>query len=211
MHQETAWIVMNASQPNDRFKIPRWHTDGCYFPPHNGEQFKVVVTLAGPSTLFYNLPDEQRKDFNSLNNARVETNNMLKNIKPVSPVFGQGAAFIAGSQTRAAVHSEPHINSDRLFLAIAPCSRAQLDGRLEFDKKMKSDPAFLEKLEEAKKLAFSLPPEPVVNESISKPVENGTKLHSGKVQLWSFNKPNPSSVEEKEEKDEIRSNQVYRR
>ncbi len=161
MHQETAWIVMRASQPNDLFKYPRWHTDGCYFPPHQGEQFKVVVTLAGPGTLFYNLPDTQREAFNLLDNDRAKTLKMLQGIKPETPAAGQGAVFIAGSQTRAAVHSEPHINSPRLFLAIAPCSRSQLNCRFEsqkeFQRKLMSDPAFLKQIEELKKRAFSAP------------------------------------------------------
>ncbi|MEO8963286.1 MAG: hypothetical protein ABI370_01240 [Gammaproteobacteria bacterium] len=155
MRQESAWIVMRSSQPNDAFKDPRWHTDGFYFPPYEGEQFKVVVTLAGPGTLFYNLPDQQRETFNSLNNDRVNTKKMLENITPVSPASGQGAAFIAGSKTRAAVHSEPYINSARLFLAVAPCSHTQLDARLEAQKKFESSPEYLELLSKMQK-SFSM-------------------------------------------------------
>ena len=60
-------------------------------------------------------------------------------------------------------------------------------------------------------IMFSPTPRPTVDMSTdhtSKLVGYGAKLHSGRVQLWSFNKPDSTPLEKN---DEIRSNQVYRR
>jgi|GEM_PF-2053924 hypothetical protein len=153
MHQETAWVVLRASTPNEVFKTPRWHIDGHYFPPHEGEQLKVVTTLAGPGTLFYDLPDEKREAFYSIDNDRIKVNEMLKDAIPVSTAFNQGAAFISGSKSRAAIHSEPYINSPRLFLAMAPCSRSQYKAKMDFQAEMENNPAYQEMIEKAR-LAF---------------------------------------------------------
>ncbi len=175
MRQESAWVVMRASTPHDSlgdynsFRKPRWHTDGPYFQSYDNEskqfksadekseQFKAVFALKGLGTLFYNLPENQREAFYSLDEDRDKTevmiNNELKkeNAKKIeSPSFGQGAAFIAGSKARAAVHSEPpHIKSERFFIAIAPCSRVQLAARKELMERLANDPGVLAQIKKA--------------------------------------------------------------
>ncbi|MBX9923054.1 MAG: hypothetical protein K2Y01_02990 [Rhabdochlamydiaceae bacterium] len=60
---ETAWIHLRASVPTDTYDIPRWHMDGLYFRPiePTSTMYRFVITLLGPATLFYLLPQEQRE------------------------------------------------------------------------------------------------------------------------------------------------------
>lgn len=146
MEQESAWVVIRASQPNSLYKIPRWHTDGYYFSPFKGEQYKVVATLLGPSTLFHNLPPENRESFNALGNVRQKTAVALKDVVPESASSGQGTVFIAGSKESAAVHSEPNISVPRLFIAIAPGSESQVKDRPKLQLAFEKSPEYQEAL-----------------------------------------------------------------
>ena len=88
----------------------------------------MVAALLGAQTLFYKLPIEERKRFVSLNNEREKTGAMIhelgdKFIEVAKP--SEGSIFIAGPE--GAVHSEPPINRNRLFVAVIPCSKKQLD------------------------------------------------------------------------------------
>jgi hypothetical protein len=129
LQKETAWVTIRAATATNLWDTPRWHSDGYYYAPYSGEQYKIALTLKGPSTLFYFLPEEIREKFNSLqldSNNRDIIANLLDKTKAISIDLGKGAIFIVGAN-HAAVHSEPPIHEERLFLSILPGSKAEID------------------------------------------------------------------------------------
>src|SRR5262249_15908206 len=89
--------------------------------------FKFVVTLVGPTTLFYPLPLELRKSTEQMVHNRQYMKNLCRPENIISPRLGEGAVFRAGQYTTsAALHSEPPIHEDRLFFSIVPCMEMQL-------------------------------------------------------------------------------------
>jgi hypothetical protein len=133
--QETAWVAVRAFIPISQYDVPRWHTDGYYFEPYSGDPYKFAVTLKGPPTLFYRLPDNKREEFYTLEHKGTEQNNynrqvladMLGKSKEAISIAQpyQGAIFIVGS-SNAAVHSEPPLKEERLFMSVLPGSKAQI-------------------------------------------------------------------------------------
>lgn len=126
---ETAWVCLRSFTPTNRFDIPRWHVDGHYYSPDgpNDLLFKFVVTLVGPTTLFYLLPLELRKSTATAVLNRQYMQNFCKQENIVSPNLGEGAVFRAGQYTAlAALHSEPPIHENRLFFSVVPCTEMQL-------------------------------------------------------------------------------------
>lgn len=127
--KETAWVAVRAFTATNFWDSPRWHSDGYYYSPYTGEQYKIAIALKGASTLFYPLADEMREKFNSLqfNPENRETiSKMLDTSKAVSVALGHGAIFIVGTPY-AAVHSEPPIHEERLFLSIVPGNKAEIE------------------------------------------------------------------------------------
>ncbi len=125
--QETAWITLRSCTPTPLYKTPRWHTDGYYYSPKVGNQYKVVMTLKGKPTLFTNAPPTMKDQFYMLqeNNASNEINSLLAHCLIESADSGQGTHFIVGSKD-AAIHSEPDITEPRLFLGILPGTKEQI-------------------------------------------------------------------------------------
>jgi hypothetical protein len=133
--RETAWVAVRAFTPTSEYDVPRWHTDGYYFEPYSGDPYKFALTLKGPPTLFYRLPDNKREEFYALWRKGTEQNDhnrqafadMLGRSKEAISIAQpyQGAVFIVGSHN-AAVHSEPPIKEERLFISILPGSRTQI-------------------------------------------------------------------------------------
>lgn len=126
-NQEKAWVTLRAFEPNPIFIKPRWHTDGYYYSPQEGEQHKIAITLKGPATLFAQLPQENRIVFNRLQLAdNQEDIDILMKSVPISTAKPyEGTIFIVGAEY-AAIHSEPNINEPRLFLSVLPGNAAQI-------------------------------------------------------------------------------------
>ena len=134
---ETAWMTLRASLPNNSFDTPRWHMDGYFFHPYSGDQRKVAITLIGPGTLFNHLARESRQAFRECARHHqhaplaLEGREALVRIVNAGGGFEragamQGTIFAVGSAERAAIHSEPMIDSERLFLSLVPGSREQI-------------------------------------------------------------------------------------
>lgn len=126
--EESAWVCLRASTPNQLFDIPRWHTDGNFYSNSSKIPYKIVITLKGASTLFCSLPPKLRKKFNAMQsdqNSRLKMVELIQPIGTTSPKFGQGCIFVVGTEY-AAVHSEPPIHNERLFLSILPGSHKQI-------------------------------------------------------------------------------------
>lgn len=129
--KETAWITLRASPKSTAFDIPRWHTDGYFYNldvEERDEQYKVIIVLKGPQTLFYDLPSDMREMFNvlCLRDDRDALAQMLDITQSTSAQLYHGAIFIVGADY-SAVHSEPAIHEDRLFLSILPGSKKQIE------------------------------------------------------------------------------------
>lgn len=129
---ETAWITIRASEPTDFFNIPRWHIDGRFYESDGEEQMKAVIALKGDGTLLNRLPVEKRADFMEALSADVdEAECRQRCMQIVEPAHtettppGCGTVFIVGSE-RAAVHSEPPIAEERIFLSIVPGNKEQI-------------------------------------------------------------------------------------
>ena len=120
----TAWVSVRASTPHHGFDIPRWHLDSYFgIKSKNSESkeavfFKFVATLIGPSTLLYNLPSENRKEF--LDHVQNRSYlNMFLDIKNAQSADNETAlAFLVADNNKAAIHSEPKTNTHRVFFAI---------------------------------------------------------------------------------------------
>jgi hypothetical protein len=133
--QETAWVAVRAFTPTSAYDVPRWHTDGYYFEPYEGNPYKFALTLKGAPTLFYRLPNDKREEFNALQCKGTEQNKynrqelaalleMSKEAMSIAEPY-QGIVFIVGSDN-AAVHSEPAIKEERLFLSVLPGSKKKI-------------------------------------------------------------------------------------
>lgn len=115
---KSAWVCVRASTPNRHFDTPRWHMDGAYFAFSEKSCMKFAATLKGPHTLLYDLPDEQRNVFIAQAKDRAFLNQLLDPNKIQSPGRGQGVFFVVGNNAIGAVHSEPKMEENRLFLSI---------------------------------------------------------------------------------------------
>lgn len=119
-HKETAWVCVRASIPNQAFDVPRWHWDGYYYSPYSGFAFKFATVLKGNPTLFYQLTPDLRETFELHFDDREFLSNLLDRnlIESLRP--GEGAFFLVGDRESAAAHSEPKMDSERLFFSVLP-------------------------------------------------------------------------------------------
>lgn len=139
MSKNYMWLKIQLSIPNDNYKIPRWHTDGKFYNisnKNNSIQVKLVCTLIGPSTLFKCIDNQTRKNFESSKKNLSEKSDMdlerrslldkiLFNSKTVQPSNQSIVIFIVGSDN-AAIHSEPYMNSPRLFISVLSGSHSEI-------------------------------------------------------------------------------------
>ncbi|MCE2716213.1 MAG: hypothetical protein ACK4V2_04255 [Pseudomonadota bacterium] len=139
---ESFWLTMRLPNKSDMYNIPRWHTDGYYYPPYKGRVPKVVFTLKGPTTLFYSASSDDRKVYDEIFYRRVEDQNdyyygntiegrndlvkIINNSNVHQPLLQTGTVYIVGDKTSAAIHSEPTIHEDRIFISIVPGSKKQI-------------------------------------------------------------------------------------
>lgn len=133
---DKVWVALRASQRNPDFDLPRWHIDGYYFQPYKNDCHKVALALKGTATLFNTAAGADKKSFvDSLcRGAKMDDmehrkllNAMLDPALTETPPPHHGAVFVAGSEDRAAIHSEPPITGERLFISIVPGTAEQID------------------------------------------------------------------------------------
>jgi hypothetical protein len=118
--KETAWVCVRASTSSPMFDMSRWHWDGYYYFPYSGFAFKFAMVLKGNPTLFCQVTNDLRKTVQIHFNDREFLSNLLDKSFIESPHMGQGAFFIVGDKNSAAVHSEPKMDGERLFLSVLP-------------------------------------------------------------------------------------------
>lgn len=133
--KEEAWVDLRASLPNKEYDVPRWHIDGYYFQNPDKELHKVALALKGTATLFNTAAGKDKEDFvDALRRGpRMEEmehrrllHGMLDPALTEVPPAHHGAVFVAGSEARAAIHSEPPMPTERLFISIVPGSKEQM-------------------------------------------------------------------------------------
>ncbi len=143
-HAETAWITLRSFPPTSQYEA-RWHQDGIYFtePEDPRVQHKAVFTLNRAGTLFGNLPIDAHAAFAETEEAlsraygvgdagaaaslQRRLNAMMphENIIQSQATF-EGVLFNVGDPERAAVHSEPFIESPGWFISVVPGSGQQV-------------------------------------------------------------------------------------
>lgn len=121
--RERAHIQLISFSHTDAYDIPRWHRDGSL-----DGGYKIVMALKGPQTLFYPQalfhpsPEMQEFYFMGFNfidwtKHRMALAKMLDMSQVISANHNQAVIFLMGDN--GALHSEPPIHEDRLFLAIS--------------------------------------------------------------------------------------------
>jgi len=152
LQAQTAWITIRSFQASHQdVYTPRWHTDGYYYATFQGQQYKIACALKGPGTVFCNVSEDIRKKFQELESqtfaemtkeeigkltfqqrqqfeqkTRLKLAELLADLSIEQAPTAQGMLFIVGDKNSAAIHSEPPIKEDRLFISIVPGSREQI-------------------------------------------------------------------------------------
>ena len=126
--ESAAWVNVSASLPTNAYDISRWHMDGYYFTPVEpmSIMYKFIMTLVGPSTLFYQCPKDIRQEIKAKTSDRLCLQSICTLDKIVVPRQGQGVFFLSGRTDWSALHSEPKIDAKRLFFSVVPCSQKQV-------------------------------------------------------------------------------------
>lgn len=139
---KTAYIIIRATTPNHNFDIPRFHTDGAFYEPYDSPQYKIAMTLKGASTLFVEPSQNQREELDIIQknfsasemlDYQIKSQQIFFNSSILTASFGQASLFRVGiPHEEAAVHSEPKMETERLFLSIVIGSKEQVEKRKEF-------------------------------------------------------------------------------
>ncbi len=133
MNKETTWISVRLFSPTDEYRLPRWHADGIYYD-FVGKQEKFVATLKGPSTLFFDLNEEDKKylystylslqpDWSKINEVLAES---FKDRDQIRTEPNHGMLYRVGDES-ALVDSEPNIDIERIFFSVLPGSIKEID------------------------------------------------------------------------------------
>jgi len=148
-----AWIDIRVRNPNNDYDIPRWHMDGKFFmntlEDRKQIQSKFVTVLRGSGTLLVSATKKEKEEYNRImrENApktqeeamkfyqdehkqmelRLKTNKVFENKKVKQLKNDEGLIFIVGND-KALVHSEPPMNSPRMFISILPGTATQIAG-----------------------------------------------------------------------------------
>lgn len=121
-------VMFRAFTPNQLFKIPRWHMDGNFFKPYGQNPPKFVITLKGPGTLFQ--PSNCQRDYllNDLKQPEQDRQKVALRFSKEATIQTktfEGAFFVVGND-HAAVHSEPSINEQRIFMSVMGATDEQV-------------------------------------------------------------------------------------
>ncbi|KAK3292949.1 uncharacterized protein B0H64DRAFT_476574 [Chaetomium fimeti] len=152
------WLTIRASQPTGDFDTPRWHADDDFFDPARSDAargcWKLCATLQGPGTLFAVDGRGARRVLRGVKErvrraergrehvccgvrcvacgrtsevVREEVRVGLEGREVVQPREGEMVFFRLGGR-EGAVHSEPRIGCDRVFVNVVPGTEEELRG-----------------------------------------------------------------------------------
>lgn len=144
-HKESAWVMVRVSLPNDYFDVPRWHSDGQYFETLDSadKTYKLVMTIKGAPTRFGEKIDPERFDQLMIKSSknyelnhneaevferedmriRRELSSIIREAEPLKE--GEAAYYLVGHEN-AKIHSEPIIDTPRIFMSVVPGSINQV-------------------------------------------------------------------------------------
>ncbi len=140
LNAQEAWIAIRAFKQNSLYDIARWHIDSeRLYTIKSGFLYKVACALKGAGTLLCNVPKDARKEYLAIKTKkytlsqdqhkqkiRLEVAELLQKYRIESAQPGQGIVFIMGSEEIGAIHSEPKIDHDRIFMSIIPGTHEQI-------------------------------------------------------------------------------------
>jgi hypothetical protein len=157
--KSACWLTIRVTKPADDFLLPRWHQDGRMFPYDEGREevvrSKYALTLLGPHTLmlpttlhnvevllagekkhywWWNDPvapitEEERDQAHDM--LRQWLADQFREEERVHIDNGQVVRFSWG-RNDSAIHSEPDLVSDRVFMTILYGSEAELHRMCEW-------------------------------------------------------------------------------
>lgn len=140
LNLQDAWVAIQAFEPNDVYDIARWHIDSeRLYKINSGFLYKIVCALKGDSTLLCNAPKIARHEFLKMLSKKYsdpkgqQGYQMRKDIAKLLQIYeiqsaqpGQGTVFIMGCESTGAIHSEPAIDKERIFMSIIPGTHEQI-------------------------------------------------------------------------------------
>jgi hypothetical protein len=130
----SAWIVIRMTIPTLEYTlIPRWHRDGLmYHSDTEGDvNYKYAITLLGNPTKLLAESDLVREIVHGRHQERrAEYAEKLSSEPVIEAVRGEIVKFSWG-QKDSPVHSEPDMNSDRVFLSILYGSEKEMRNMCE--------------------------------------------------------------------------------
>lgn len=127
------WFTIRLTKPTEEFDTPRWHRDGNFF----GATHKIAATIHGPGTLLIREQEALKivtepkymnvHPFGSEGLAmRAEIASQMSKFDPVQLQSGEMVVFRVGNRNNSAVHSEPPMHTDRIFVSILPGTEEQI-------------------------------------------------------------------------------------
>lgn len=125
--KQTAWVCIRAALPTSEFDIPRWHMDGAYYSPYDSLQYKFAAALKGSQTLFFPLTDDNRNIYLENHANRDFLSQFFDSRLAEVAESCQGAFFLVGNQKSAALHSEPCIQTPRIFISVLPGDDSEIE------------------------------------------------------------------------------------
>lgn len=150
MDKNSLWFTIRVMTPTTAFDIPRWHMDGPFWIKTQNDNkcslmSKLAGVLVGPGTLFKKDNSEMKTkyidlhkelyknfDYNNFNSAidmenRKKISEELNEYESIQPNNNQVAIFTVGNpREQATVHSEPPINTLRLFFSIVAGNKDEI-------------------------------------------------------------------------------------
>lgn len=149
-NQEAAWVMVRVTIPNNEFDIPRWHQDGAYLRSKEGRfqsGYKLVFTVKGAPTRFAEITDAERYrqlDEESTTNHRLHYDSNQKKyneedlrirnkpdweiaVKETGPISKVQAVIYFVGHKDAKVHSEPPMETPRIFMSVVTGSLEQIE------------------------------------------------------------------------------------
>ena len=126
---EALWFTVRFSKPKNNFDSPRWHRDGRMFA---GDSTKYICTLLGPQTLLLKESPIVSKyctgrDY-EVNRSMLAHALQFERKIELRP---RQMFRITCGEKNSPVHSEPKLDSPRIFVSAVPGTKAQIKQMVE--------------------------------------------------------------------------------
>ncbi|QYB17511.1 hypothetical protein PV-S19_0147 [Pacmanvirus S19] len=121
---EALWFTIRFSKPNHEFDSPRWHRDGRMF---TGGATKYICTLLGPQTLL--LAETPVVTAYCVGHNYEANREMLAEVlqhEPKIELKPRQMFRITCGTSNSPVHSEPKVDSPRIFVSAVPGTKEQI-------------------------------------------------------------------------------------